>query len=176
MTNPVLSAIADRRSNRAYSKDPLTKEQLDTLLAAAVQAPSARNAQPWHFTVVRDGAILSEINAEVSKNIGRDVGDVFYGAPTVIFISAITGGPTSKWARLDCGIAVQTIALAAHSIGLGSVILGMPDAAFTGPRADHFKKLLKLPDFCEFAVAIAIGNANDTKEAHPIESDKISFI
>ena len=177
MINPVLTAIADRRSNRAYKKDPITEEQLNVILTAAVQAPSARNAQPWHFTVVRNNAaLLGEINAEVRKNTDRDIDDVFYGAPTVIFISANVNGPTPKWARLDCGIAVQTIALAAHSIGLGTVILGMPDAAFTGPRQDYFNKLLKFPDTYEFAIAVAIGEALDTKAAHPVEPDKIAYV
>ena len=176
MSNPVLAAIADRRSNRAYKKDKLSKEQLDAILTAAVQSPSARNAQPWFFTVVQDEAIFKEVNAEVSKNLDRDVGDIFYGAPAAIFIAANVEGPTPKWARLDCGIAVQTIALAAHSLGLGSVILGMPDAAFTGARGDYFKKLVKFPDTYEFAVAIAIGAAADTKEAHPVEPDKIAFV
>jgi nitroreductase len=175
MTNPVLSAIADRRSNRAYAKDRPSKEQLDAILAAAVQSPSARNAQPWHFTVVQDGGILAEINAEVSKNLNNDVGDIFYAAPTVIFIGANVKGPTPRWALLDCGIAVQTIALAAHSLGLGSVILGMPDAAFAGPRGDYFKKLVKLPEGYEFGVAIAVGAALDAKDAHPVEPDKISY-
>ena len=176
MTNPVLTAIADRRSNRAYKNDQITKEQLDALLTAAVQAPSARNAQPWFFASVQNRALLEEINAEVAKNLNTDVGDIFYAAPTVIFIAANVHGPTPRWALLDCGIAVQNIALAAHSLGLGSVILGMPDAAFTGPRGDYFKNKLQFPDKYEFGVAIAIGYANDTKGAHPIEPDKIVYV
>jgi nitroreductase len=175
MTNPVLSAIADRRSNRAYKKDRPTKEQLDAILAAAVQSPSARNVQPWCFTVVQNDAFLGEINAEVSKNLNIDVGDIFYAAPTVIFIGANVRGPTPRWALLDCGIAVQTMALAAHSIGLGSVILGMPEAAFVGPRGEYFKKIVKFPETYEFAVAIAIGYALDTKEAHTVEPGKIQY-
>ena len=176
MSNSVLAAIADRRSIRAYKKEQITNEQLETILLAAGQAPSARNFQPWHFSVVQNYAILDEINAEVSKNLDNDVGDIFYSAPTVIFIAANVQGPTPKWARIDCGIAIQTIALAAHSLGLGSVILGMPDPAFTGSRGDYFKKLLDFPDTYEFAVAIAIGTAMGTKEAHPVGPDKISYI
>jgi nitroreductase len=71
---------------------------------------------------------------------------------------------------------VQNIALAAHSLGLGSVILGLPDAAFTGSRGDHFNKLLKFPENHVFAVAIAIGVPNATKEAHPIEPGRIDYI
>ena len=62
MTNQVLSAIADRRSNRGYKPDQITKEQLDAILTAAEQSPSARNAQPWHFTVVQNQSVIKEVN------------------------------------------------------------------------------------------------------------------
>jgi nitroreductase len=172
MTNPVLTAIADRRSNRGYKPEQITKEQLDAILTAAQQAPSARNAQPWHFTVVQNQAVIKEVNDEANSILNR-TDDIFYGAPTVIFISCDS---SSKWGRLDSGIAVQTIALAAHSLGLGSVILGLPDAAFTGARADYFNQLLKFPESHKFVVAIAIGVPTVTKEAHPIEPNRIDFI
>jgi nitroreductase len=172
MTNPTLAAIADRRSNRGYKPDQISKEQLDAILKAAEQSPSARNAQPWHFTVVQNQNIIKEINDEANSILER-TDDIFYGAPTAIFISC---DKESKWGRLDSGIAVQTIALAAHSLGLGSVILGLPDPAFTGPRADYFNKLLKFPETHDFAVAIAIGIPTVTKEAHPIEPFRITFI
>jgi nitroreductase len=173
MSNPVLNAIAERRSIRSYTAEKITREQFDILLKAAAQAPSARNSQPWHFSVTQNRKILDEINAEVSKVLKNDVGDIFHGAPAVIFLSC---DPESRWARLDCGIATQTIALAAHAIGLGTVILGMPDPAFTGPRKDHFNALLKFPPGHSFAVALAVGVPAGTKEAHPVEQDRISFI
>jgi nitroreductase len=172
MSNPILAAIADRRSNRGFMPEQITKEQLDAILTAAEQAPSARNAQPWHFTVVQNQAVVKEVNDEANVALNR-TGDIFYGAPTVIFISS---DGSSKWSRLDSGIAVQTIALAAHALGLGSVILGLPDAAFGGDKADYLSKLLKFPDGHKFAVAIAIGKPTATKEAHPIEPGRIDFI
>ncbi|GHT65043.1 NADH dehydrogenase [Spirochaetia bacterium] len=172
MDNPVLTAIAERRSIRAYKDDKVTKEQFDILLRAAEEAPSARNSQPWHFSVVQNPAILAEINAEACRNLNRE-GDIFHGASAAIFLSC---DAASRWARLDCGIATQTIALAAHSIGLGTVILGLPDAAFTGARGDYFNKLLKFPAGYSFAVAIAIGFPAATKEAHPVEPDRITFV
>ena len=172
MTNPVLTAIADRRSNRGYKPDQITQEQLDTILTAARQSPSARNAQPWHFTVVQNQSVIKEVNDEANSILER-TDDIFYAAPTVIFISCDSSW---KWGRHDSGIAVQTMALAAHSIGLGSVILGLPDAAFKGARADYFKKLLKFPDTHEFAIAIAIGIPTVTKEAHAFEPDRITMI
>ena len=173
MSNPVLNAISDRRSIRGYKPGPITKEQLDAILKAAMESPSARNLQPWHFTVVHNQPIIKEVNDEANKIFGR-TDDIFYGAPTAIFISSDTSN--EKWGRLDSGIAVQTIALAAQSLGLGSVILGLPDAAFKGPRAEYFNNLLKFPEGHQFAVAIAIGIPNTTKEAHPFEPNRISYI
>ena len=65
MTNTTLDLISSRRSHRAYAPTPLTQEQLDALLKAAVESPSAVNRQPWHFTVVRNQALLDELNAAV---------------------------------------------------------------------------------------------------------------
>jgi nitroreductase len=173
MSNPVLDTIASRRSIRGYKADQITKEELDALLAAAVQSPSANNAQPWHFSVVQDQAIFDEINKESAKNFGQDLGDIFYGAPTAIFISA---DPKSRWGRLDSGIAVENIAIAAESLGLGSVILGLPEAAFAGPNQAHFDALLKFPAKHSFAVAIAVGYPVTTKGPHAVEPDRITFV
>jgi nitroreductase len=173
MSNAVLTAIADRRSIRSYKPEQITQEQLDALLQAAQESPSAGNSQPWYFTVVQKKEIIDEINAELSKVLDRDVGDVFYGAPTVIFISA---DPEARWARYDTGIATQTIALAAHSLGLGSIILGFPEAAFTGPNAAHFAELLKFPEGKAYSVAIGIGTPAGTKDAHEIKPDKVTII
>jgi len=173
MTNPVLDAISARRSIRGYEPQQLTKEQLDTIMKAAEEAPSARNLQPWHFSVVQNAGILAEINAETDKILKRESGDIFYAAPTVIFISCEA---EARFSRIDCGIATQTIALAAHSIGLGTVILGMPDMALNGERSDYFKAALKIPEGSSFAIAIAVGVPTMTKEAHPIEPGRIDII
>ena len=172
MTNPVLTAISGRRSIRQYKPEQITEEQLQALLRAAVESPSARNLQPWHFTVVQDAAVLAEVNAEATNILGRE-GDIFYAAPTAIFISA---DRDSDWAKLDSGIAVQSIAIAAQSLGLGSVILGLPAAAFKGPRADYFAKLLKFPATHAFAIAIAVGYPDCTKEAHLAEDGRIDYV
>jgi len=172
MTNPILTAISERRSIRQYKPEQITEEQLQALLQAAVESPSARNLQPWHFTVVQDAAVLAEINAEATAILGRE-GDIFYAAPTAIFISA---DRTSDWGKIDSGIAVQNIALAAQSMGLGTVILGLPAAAFKGPRREYFAGLLKFPATHDFAIAIAVGYPDGTKEVHPVEDGRIDCV
>ena len=183
--NQVLHTIASRRSHRAYECKQLTEEQLQTLLTAAVQAPSAVNGQPWHFTAVQQEELLQEINAacketamkmdasQRSPRFADPEFDVFYHAPTVIFLSA---NPENGWAKLDCGIAVQTIALAAESMGLGSVILGLPRMAFQTEQADELRRKLCFPENHDFMIAIAVGIPADDKEAHPVGENKIAIV
>ena len=154
MENQTLNLIAARRSHRAYEQTPLTQEQLDALLKAALEAPSAVNRQPWHFTVVRNQALLDDINRAVWAQMMKRNPDqrsprfedsnfhVFYHAPTVIFLS---GMPDNHYTHIDCGIAVENIALAAESLGLGSVILGMVRDAFAGEQAEEFRQALHFP-------------------------------
>ena len=175
MSNPVLDAIASRRSIRGYQPEQISQEQLTILLNAGEQAPSARNMQPWHFTVVRNAEVLKEISDETNKKMKREpVADVFYGAQTVIFLSC--DPEAHPWTRLDCGIAVENIALAAHAIGLGSVIIGICYMAFEGDRKEYFNKLLKFPDKHTFAVSVAVGIPTMSKEAHPVEPGRIDYI
>lgn len=185
MTHPVLDIISARRSHRAYQTTPVTPQQLDAILKAAVEAPSAVNRQPWRFTVVRDQQLLQEMSDEVRAQAMKADPDrrsprmadpdyhVFYRAPLVIFLCA---DPAWRYSALDCGIAVQNIALAAECLGLGSVILGMPRDAFAGDKADEFKKRLQFPENCEFQIAISIGVPADDKPAHPVNEGLISFV
>ena len=52
-----LSDIMSRTSVRAYSDRAISESQVDTLLRAAMAAPSAGNKQPWRFIVIRDTLI-----------------------------------------------------------------------------------------------------------------------
>ena len=183
--NDVLRTIAARRSHRAYQETQLTDEQVQILLKAGMYAPSAVNRQPWHFTVVQNQALLKEINQAVweetmkaapenrSPRFKDPAFDVFYHAPTVIFISA---DKENYWNHMDSGIACQNICLAAESIGLGTVILGMPRAAFQNEKAPQFRKALCFPETHEFTIAIAVGIPADDKPAHLPASDRISFV
>ncbi|MBR0219753.1 MAG: nitroreductase family protein [Clostridia bacterium] len=185
MSNETLRLISARRSHRAYESTPITEEQLNAVLQAAVESPSAVNRQPWHFTVVRNQDLLDEMNKAVweqmmkrdaakrSPRFAESTFHVFYHAPTVIFIS---GMPDNLYTPIDGGIAVENIALAAESLGLGSVILGMPRDAFSGDKADEFRKALHFPEGWDFVIAIAIGVPKDTKDAHVVREDRISFV
>jgi nitroreductase len=173
MSNIVLDTIAERRSIRAYTEQRLDRAEIEALLTAATQSPSANNAQPWHFTVVQDKAIYAEINAEASEAFGHDLGDIFYDAPTTIFISA---DPTNRWNHIDSGVAVENIAIAAQGLGLGSVIIGLAAHAFESPNGRHLDDLLKFPTGYKFVIAIAVGHPAVKKDAHIVNPDLITHL
>lgn len=187
MNNAVLDAIRDRRSIRGYLQTQLTDAQLRAILDAALQAPSARNTQPWHFSVVQDAALIRAFEDDYLRIVCEKLPEgqrgraedplfrLFYGAPTVVFISTPTQPPTA-FSAVDCGIAVENMALAAHALGLGSVIVGMARDVFLSERADHYRRALQFPDGFDFSIAISLGTPGMTKAAHPIHDGLISYV
>lgn len=183
--NQTMELLMSRRSHRAYKSEALTQEQLDTIINAATASPSAINLQPWHFSVVTDKALITKINkagGDAIKNSGDEAAikrmegrkwDIFYDAPCVIFISA---DKDAKWGILDSGIAVQNIVIAAESLGLGSVIIGLIDCAFTGEMGEELAKDLCFPENHKFAIAVCVGNPADDKPAHLVGENKVSII
>jgi len=132
----MMEAIKTRRSIRKYKTTPINDELLETVLEAARWAPSWANTQCWRFIVVRD----SRIKDELADTLGRDnySYDAAKKAPIVIVACAELGksgytqgtSATDKgdWFMFDVALAMQNLALAAHSMGLATVHVGRFDA------------------------------------------------
>ena len=175
--NDILSAIEKRSSTRGYTAEKLTDAQLETRLKAGLQAPTARNEQEIHISVV-DGAhpILAEIEAEknVLMNNQTPAANFYYSAPLVLVLS---GDKNFPWSAVDAGIAVENIALAAEGLGLGSVIIGIIKGAMSGEKKEYFSRTLKFPENHEFEIAIAVGHKAVEKEPHKYDMGKnISYL
>ena len=185
--NEVLNAIHARRSTRGFNDVQLTEDELQALVDAALAAPSARNTQMWHFSVVQNKELLRAFSREAAElmNQNQPVGsrgrfdekgyDLFYHAPTVIFISR-PKACANEFVDIDCGIACENIALAAQSLGLGSVIVGCARMLFHTERGAYYNRAFEFPEGYEFSVAIVVGHNTVTKEAHPIGENKVSYI
>lgn len=169
--NGVLANISERSSIRAYTQEKLTESELKEILTAGLQAPTARNEQEIHFTVLQGGCeILQEIEDE------RDLlypekpeMNFYYDAPTVILVS---GRSDFQWSSVDAGIAVENLALAATSLGLGSLIIGCIRPVFTGEKKSYFEKMCQFPEGNEFKIAFAVGHADTEKSQHNINFEK----
>ena len=182
--NDRLKTIMSRYSCRDFENTPLTEEQVSTIAKAAAASPSAMNRQPWHIIMVTDKALINELDAEAMNILAAADdksayerfmsrgGKMFYNAPCMVM--AASDG--SEYAAMDCGILSQNVALAAHSIGLGSVICGMARIPLTGPRGAEWKQRLRFPDGYVFGIAVLIGTAKSGKEPHELDMGKVTFV
>lgn len=167
----VIEAIKERSSTRGYTSEPLTDAELQTLIHAGLQAPTAANKQEIHFTVLKgDNPILTELEEEKNRlrNITVQEHNFYYEAPVVVILSADS---SYKWSPLDAGIAVENMALASEDLGLGSLIIGCIFDAMRGEKKEYFSKALKFPDNYEYEIAIAFGHKAVNKEPHTYDAD-----
>lgn len=112
----VLDNIHARKSVRSYTDEPVTPEQVETLLRAAMAAPSGKNVQPWRFVVVTRPETKQKLAVGFNKMIAT--------APVAIVICGLTANPSgianNNWTA-DCAAATENLLLAAESLGLGAV-------------------------------------------------------
>ena len=182
--NETLKTIAERYSCRDFADTPLTDEQIKALVDAALAAPSAMNRQPWHIIMVTDKALIEELDVEGMSVLAaaedksgyeriKTRGEkIFYNAPCMVMIAS----DGSSYASMDCGILSQNVSLAAHSMGLGSVICGMAGIPLNGPRGEELKRRLQFPGGYGFGIAILVGVARSGKEPHELDMSKVTFI
>jgi nitroreductase len=149
--------VAARTSVRRYDPDrPVSDEHLAAILEAARLAPSASNAQPWRFVVVRDPAVKARLAEEafsgiyqITRRIAAPVFLVLCGVHGVMEFAVRAAGHSS-YMLTDCGIAGEHAVLAAAELGLGTCWIGM----FNRRRA---RRLLGVPAGVELIALIALG-------------------
>ncbi len=150
----VLEAIANRRSIRKFTAEPVSEKKIETMLKAAMAAPSAGNEQPWQFIVIDDKAQL-EKTAKLSPYIGMAA-----NAPLSIMVLGdrnVEKYP-GNW-MLDCSAAIQNLLLAAHSEGLGAVWCGLwPEE----DRVDAARELVKAPENTVPLAVIVLGHPDQS--------------
>lgn len=133
--------IMTRTSVRAYSDREVKSEQIDTLLHAAMAAPTAGNKQPWRFVVIDDRAILDSIGENFNTMTmakQASVAVVMCGDVTATF----DGEGQGYWIQ-DVSAASENLLLAAHAMGLGAVWCGIYPLM---ERVEQFSEMLHLPE------------------------------
>jgi nitroreductase len=154
----LLEAIKGRRSIRKYKPDPVPEEAFRTLIEAVRWAPSWSNTQCWEIIVIRDSKIKSEVAKTVPKN--NPALPSMAEAPIILVMcgrKGISGYYKSQvetvrgdWLMFDTGLAMQNLCLAAHGLGLGTVIVG---------KFDHRKaeEILGVPQNVEVVAMTPLG-------------------
>lgn len=152
-----MNEIYSRRSIRKYTDEPVTDEQVKTLLRAAMYAPSAGNERPWHFVVVNDREKLDAITAF------HPFTQMLKEAPMAIIACADMSNlkyDGAFWIQ-DISASIQNILLEAVSLDLGTCWCGVY------PREEFIrevKSLLNLPEHIMPGAIIAVGHPNEERE------------
>ena len=159
-SDPSVKEIFSRRSIRKFTGEPVHAEQLEKLLRAAMNAPSACNEQPWEFVVIRDREIFREIRRFQRFSAPLNTAD----------LAIVVCGDTTRqrfdgfWVQ-DCSAATENLLLEAEYLGLGAVWMGLhPIKLWT----DRTKALLGLPEQVMPLGIIAVGHPDE----HPEPADR----
>ncbi|MBD3277620.1 MAG: nitroreductase family protein [Candidatus Aegiribacteria sp.] len=144
-----MEAIRKRRSIRKYQDREISREAMEALLRSAMQAPSARNRQPWEFLVIRDREVLKKIpEYHPYSSMVPDAG----AAVLVCGNTDLQEEP--GYIAQDCSAAIQNMLLEAVQQGLGAVWLGVFPRK---ERMEGMTELFKLPANVIPVALISIG-------------------
>lgn len=160
-----LECIKTRRSVRKFTEQPVDRALLEQVVAAAAYAPSWKNTQIARYTVVTDPAKKQRLADECMMDFAFNQKTSSH-APALVVVTAITGrsgyerdgsfstSQGTHWQSFDAGVAAQTFCLAAHALGLGTVIMGIFDES-------KVRAVLDLPAEQMVSAIIAIGHPTE---------------
>jgi nitroreductase len=154
----LIDIIKGRRSIRRYEDKEIPEEDLQQVLEAIQWSPSWANTQCWEVVLVKDAGVKQKLQQTLTKT--NPSGKGIIQAPVVLALCGklkssgyYKGEVTTKfgdWFMFDLGLATQSLCLAAHNLGLGTVIVGLFDH-------NKVKELLGIGDGYEVVVLIPMG-------------------
>ena len=163
-----IECIKTRRSVRKYLEREIDRETLHQILDAVRYAPSWKNTQVVRYSLVSD---REKINAIADAVLGFTYNTRTIQRAQVLAVQSVVKGVSgyekdgsfstdkgSGWQMYDAGISAQTFCLAAHNLGIGTVIMGVVDDA-------KIHEILDLPDEELVTSVIAMGYPVEDKPA-----------
>jgi nitroreductase len=165
-----IECIKTRRSIREYNGQPVDRKLIEQAIEAAAFSPSWKNTQVTRYIVIDDAALKDRIADECCSS--NHNGGIIKQAPVLVVTTMIKARSgyerdgsfsTPKgdgWQMFDCGIATQSFCLAAHELGLSTLIMGIYDT-------DKITEILQIPETQEVAALISVGYTDLTDVAAP---------
>ena len=172
------ACIKGRRSVRAYTEEPVSKGQIESVLEAGIWAPTGMNREPWRFIIIEDKKLIKYVSDEtklliqqmmppLANQYSTEADTVCYNAPMLVLICT---EKDEQWANinlLDSVLAVQNIFFKAYEIGLGTCYMGFIN--FLNNKPEVLKKVGVPEDTYTMRVPFIIGHLK-TKQAQEKET------
>ncbi len=176
--NETIEAILTRQTIREYKPEQITQDELETIIAVAIKAPSGRNGQPCHVRFVQNKEMLHRMHIDYKNHVGWDTpvhtrwetNPFYHNAPTFAFIFAETNS------AMEGGLMAENICIAAKSLGLGTCIIASIGALFTSDKGDAWRKELDIPEGWPFVIGVGIGYPDEAPEFKPRDESKFTVI
>ena len=161
----MLEAIRSRRSIRQFTDQPVSEGEIESLLSAAMAAPSANARYPWEFVVVRDPELRRQL-AGVHQFSGMCA-----QAP-VVFVPCGDESRSDYWIE-DCSAATENLLLQARALGLGGVWVGIRPRP---ERERKVKEILSIPDPLRVLCLVPVGHPAEERPPHGgFDRDKVHW-
>lgn len=180
--NEVIKALLERRSIRKYKTEPVPEADRDLIVQAGLYAPSSKNTQAWHLTVVESPEIIANITMELKAALLRagvekyramaenDKYTVNYGgAPLFIVVSANPEGTPCP--AEDCATVLENMFVAAYSLGVGSCWINQLCPVSDEPGFRSFITGLGVPESNKIYGAGCFGYADGSHPKAPVRKE-----
>ncbi|MBA3036912.1 MAG: nitroreductase [Desulfobacterium sp.] len=172
----IMEVIKARRSIRTYEGKDVPEEKLNAIFEAARWSPSWANTQCWELVVIRDKTIKENMRETLLPK--NPAANAITQAPVLLavcgklkssgFYNGVAPTKFADWFMFDLGIFTQTLCLAAHELGLGTVVVGLLDH-------DKANNVINVPDGYELVVLIPLGYPAKSSSA-PKRRESIEFV
>lgn len=191
-----ISLVEDILTIQAFSNEAVPEADIQKIVQAGVNAQSAINKQPWHFSVVTNKDVLTDLSEKMKSAMPKGgpkggpggkppapgkgpsspkaaLGD----SPAAIIVSARDGSD------FDAGLATELMTVEAVLLGYGTKIISSPTIVLNGPDKAEYQKLLDIPADMSVKAVILIGKSAEKKSdaissattRNPV-SEVVSFI
>ena len=164
-----IECIKTRRSIRKFKDRAVEPEVIADVVNVAAYAPSWKNSQTTRYIAVLDKALKDRLACECMMGFEKNI-ETANSAPAMMVITTVncrsgyerdgslTTSKGTHWQSFDAGIATQTFCLAAHEVGLATVIMGIFDE-------DKVKEVVGVPEGQSVSALVAIGYAAEEPQA-----------
>ena len=168
----VLENILSRKSVRSYTDEPVRRSQLDTLLRAAMAAPTGRDMRPWKFVVIDDKAAMAALADSLPYAKMLREAQAAVAICGDLSVTDDKGNSSKNW-TFDCSAATENLLLAAEALGLGAVWTGVYPYE---ERVEAVKSALGLPEEIVPLALIPIGHSKgDPQPKDKFNKDNIHY-
>jgi len=154
--NDTMLALLERRSTRHYTNEAVSEADLRDILQAGLWAPTARNRQEVKICVATNPEWRAAFRKAFEEADGRPGFRNFdFNSPVFLFLYGESDFP---YLEMDSGIVVENMAIAAESLGLGTVIIGCIREFMRSDAGECWRRDIGMSKEDLFTVGLCIGH------------------